>query len=181
MTQLSGKNYDASCVIEPNTYYTTIGDSVDIDYVWVRPALGLVAHRAWVVQPNENKYSIEGGSLVTYHVDSSSWVYGEPSDRKLRATNTFVLSQRGDYIFSLEVKYTDGSTSIDKRIVSVLYKEPQGEFNLTTLGITNARGIDFDSEYCQFFAYAKTKNRALEFVKEIEDYFVKVKEMLTAK
>jgi hypothetical protein len=42
-------------------------------------------------------------------------------------------------------------------------------------------GIDFDSEYSQFFAYAKTKNRALEFVKEIEDYFVKVKEMLTAK
>jgi hypothetical protein len=45
----------------------------------------------------------------------------------------------------------------------------------------NCKGIDFDSEYCQFFAYAKTKSRALEFVKEIEDYFVKVKEMLTAK
>jgi hypothetical protein len=45
----------------------------------------------------------------------------------------------------------------------------------------NCEGIDFDSEYCQFFAYAKTKNRALEFVKEIEDYFSKVREMLTAK
>jgi hypothetical protein len=45
----------------------------------------------------------------------------------------------------------------------------------------NCKGIDFDSESCQFFAYTKTKNRALEFVKEIEDYFTKVREMLTAK
>ena len=45
----------------------------------------------------------------------------------------------------------------------------------------NCEGIDFDSEYCQFFAYAKTKSRALKFVKEIEDYFAKVREMLTAK
>jgi len=45
----------------------------------------------------------------------------------------------------------------------------------------NCEGIDFDSEYCQFFAYAKTKVRALEFVNEIEDYFSKVREMLTAK
>ena len=45
----------------------------------------------------------------------------------------------------------------------------------------NCKGINFDSEYCQFFAYAKTKNRALEFVNEIEDYFAKVREMLTAK
>jgi len=43
----------------------------------------------------------------------------------------------------------------------------------------NCKGIDFDSEYCQFFAYAKTKNRALEFVKEIEDYFAKVRELLS--
>jgi len=45
----------------------------------------------------------------------------------------------------------------------------------------NCKGIDFDSEYCQFFAYAKTKNRAMTFVKEIEDYFAKVREMLSAK
>jgi hypothetical protein len=45
----------------------------------------------------------------------------------------------------------------------------------------NCKGIDFDSEYCQFFAYAKTEKRAMTFIKEIEDYFSKVKEMLTAK
>ena len=44
----------------------------------------------------------------------------------------------------------------------------------------NCKGIDFDSEYSQFFAYAKTKSRALKFVKDIEKYFAKVREMLTA-
>jgi len=39
-------------------------------------------------------------------------------------------------------------------------------------------GIDFDSEYSQFFAYAKTENLALAFVHNCENYFAKVKEML---
>ena len=42
-------------------------------------------------------------------------------------------------------------------------------------------GIDFDSESCQFFAYAKTENRAIEFINAIEGYFATVREMLTAK
>lgn len=45
----------------------------------------------------------------------------------------------------------------------------------------DCKGISFDSEYCQFFAYAKNKNRAMEFVNAIEDYFTTVREMLTAK
>ena len=40
--------------------------------------------------------------------------------------------------------------------------------------------ITFDSEYCQFFAYAKTKSRAISFVKAIDKYFIKVKKMLSA-
>ena len=40
----------------------------------------------------------------------------------------------------------------------------------------NHSGIDFDSEYCQFFAYAKTKQRAIGFAKAIEKYFKKVEE-----
>lgn len=41
--------------------------------------------------------------------------------------------------------------------------------------VTNT-GITFDSEYCQFFAYAKTKQRAVGFAKAIEKYFKKVEE-----
>jgi hypothetical protein len=38
--------------------------------------------------------------------------------------------------------------------------------------------ISFDSEFCQFFAYAKTEERALKFVNDIEKHFDKVKKML---
>lgn len=35
----------------------------------------------------------------------------------------------------------------------------------------SCKGIEFDSEFCQFFAYAKTEKRAMKFVKDIEKYF----------
>jgi hypothetical protein len=42
----------------------------------------------------------------------------------------------------------------------------------------NCKGIEFDSEYCQFFAYAKTKARATKFANDIDAYFAKVRKML---
>jgi len=38
--------------------------------------------------------------------------------------------------------------------------------------------INFDSEYCQFFAYAKTLDRAKKFVEDIIAWFEKVKELV---
>lgn len=39
-------------------------------------------------------------------------------------------------------------------------------------------GIDFDSEYCQFFAYTKTVERAKKFVEDITAWVIKVKELI---
>jgi hypothetical protein len=39
-------------------------------------------------------------------------------------------------------------------------------------------GIDFDSEYCQFWAYTKTVDRAKQFVEDITAWINKVKEMI---
>ena len=41
----------------------------------------------------------------------------------------------------------------------------------------NCKGIEFDSEFCQFFAYAKTKARLVSFAKQIEKHFEKAKKM----
>ena len=38
--------------------------------------------------------------------------------------------------------------------------------------------IVFDSEYCQFFAYAKTEERALKFCDDIQAFFNKIKELV---
>ena len=42
----------------------------------------------------------------------------------------------------------------------------------------NCSNIDFDSESCQFFAYAKTKQRAVGFAKAIDKYFEKVRKIV---
>jgi hypothetical protein len=39
-------------------------------------------------------------------------------------------------------------------------------------------GIDFDSEYCQFFAYTKTIERAKQFVEDITAWVAKIKELV---
>ena len=41
----------------------------------------------------------------------------------------------------------------------------------------NINGIEFDSEYCQFWAYAKTKARLVSFAKQIEKHFEKAKKL----
>jgi len=42
----------------------------------------------------------------------------------------------------------------------------------------DSEGIQFDSEYCQFFAYAKSEKRAKKFAQDITDWFEKVKELI---
>jgi hypothetical protein len=42
----------------------------------------------------------------------------------------------------------------------------------------DCEGIEFDSESCQFFAYAETEERAIRFLNEIEQYFKKVRDLL---
>lgn len=41
----------------------------------------------------------------------------------------------------------------------------------------NCSGITFDSELCQFFAYAKTKARLVSFANQIEKHYAKAKEL----
>ena len=79
--------------------------------------------------------------------------------------------------------WDDQFTITGKLLKSETMKEFDGAYEAEEFiqAKINCEGIDFDSEYCQFFAYAKTKNRAMEFVKAIEDYFATVREMLTAK
>jgi len=40
------------------------------------------------------------------------------------------------------------------------------------------RGIHFDSEFSQFFAYARTEKRAIKFCEDIQAWFDKVKKLV---
>ena len=41
----------------------------------------------------------------------------------------------------------------------------------------NCSGISFDSEYCQFYAYAKTKARLESFARQIAKHYEKAKKL----
>lgn len=140
------KDYDASSYIQPSTYYAVQYDEVDFDYIWARPTTGMVRHRAWVEKPDGTKYSIIGGVESAYITDRDSWVYEEADSKKIRGTETYQLDQVGQYLYSFEVGYTDGTSSIDQKIVLVLAKTARASYELAPLGVLLASGIDFDSE-----------------------------------
>lgn len=146
-TDLLGKNYNSPAVIETDWNYTVSGENLSINYVWTRPTVGMVKHRICVEHPDGTKYSLEDGSEVTYHTDSTSWTVGEPLGRAIKAPDTFTFNERGQYTFSLETTYSDGSSYIDRRIVYVTHKTPDAQFSLSQ--ITDSIplvGIDIDSE-----------------------------------
>jgi len=75
----------------------------------------------------------------------------------------------------LDGKFTiTGNAKQSETIVSF---ESAYDFEELVKSKVKCEGIDFDSEFCQFFAYAKTKGKALAFVSRIEKHFDKVKKM----
>lgn len=42
----------------------------------------------------------------------------------------------------------------------------------------NCEGLDFDSEYSQFFAYTETKERAEEFCEDVQKWFEGIKKLV---
>lgn len=51
------------------------------------------------------------------------------------------------------------------------------EFEETIRRNIDCRGIEFDSESCQFYAYAKTKQRLISLLRRIEKHFEIAKSM----
>jgi hypothetical protein len=69
-------------------------------------------------------------------------------------------------------------TGNDKRALTVKEFDSAYDFEDFIKEKINCNGVEFDSEFCQFFAYTKTKTRAIKFANDIEKYFAKVRKML---
>lgn len=177
LTQLTGKDYQAASVIMPNSYYVLKGEEVQLDYVWRKPTTGFVKHRAWVVKPDGTKKSLELGAEETYRTNETSWVFGEPVRRQIRPTEFYTLDQYGTYVYCLEVTYADDTTSIDKRVVTVVAKQATSEFYLPTIGVVgDITGIDFDSEYNMWLSDSSNNKYRVErhYDKMLVDFDKKV-------
>lgn len=146
MRVLNKKNFDAMAVIEPSSYHITKGDSVELSYVVRRAITDVVKHRVYVYAPDGTGFTISNGAMIPLDL-SNSWVYGATIDRNLRASNIFTLNQRGDWVWNLDVEYTNGAIENDQRIISVDSKIAMASFSLSNC-VTGAiiEGIDFDSD-----------------------------------
>ena len=69
-------------------------------------------------------------------------------------------------------------TGFPKQELTIVEFDGAYEFEELIQAKIHCKGIEFDSEYCQFFAYAKTKQSAVAFAKRIEKYFEKVRSSL---
>lgn len=65
-----------------------------------------------------------------------------------------------------------------KRELTVKEFESAYDFEEFVQEKIDCEGIEFDSEFCQFFAYAETEERAIRFLNEIEQHFKKVRDLL---
>ena len=80
-------------------------------------------------------------------------------------------------------KYEDDDqftiTGNAKQLMTVKEFDSAYDFEEFIQSKINCKAIMFDSEFCQFFAYAKTKAQAVRFVNAIDKYFSKVREMIS--
>lgn len=77
--------------------------------------------------------------------------------------------------FDDDKTYTITGSAIQKYTVRPL--DSAYEFEDFVKSKIKCKGIEFDSEFCQFFAYAKTEKRAMKFLKDIEEYFERLRAM----
>lgn len=69
-------------------------------------------------------------------------------------------------------------TGYPKKEMTVKDFESAYEFEEFIQKKIDCEGINFDSEFCQFFAYADSPERAIKFANDIDAFFEKVREML---
>jgi hypothetical protein len=141
MAQMTKKQNNAECVIQVDSYHKVLEDNLELNYIMHRVVKTPARHRVYVQRPDGSRFGIKDGIVVSY--SSDLWQFGMATDRALRYEDIIPLQQRGDWIFTLEVLYEDGTTSIDQRIVSV---ESKNALTSIDLPISDAVGIDIDSD-----------------------------------
>lgn len=90
-------------------------------------------------------------------------------------TNDFITTEIGLRIYNDETGYS--ITGFPKKEVIGHDYESAYDFEECVRRNINCKGIEFDSEFCQFWAYAKTKARIVKFADDIKKHYDKAKGM----
>jgi hypothetical protein len=65
-----------------------------------------------------------------------------------------------------------------KRSFTIKEFESAYDFEEYIKGKIDCRGIEFDSDFCQFFAYTTNQQKAIKFAQSLESYFTKLRNIL---
>lgn len=140
MRQMTKKQYDSIAGIEADSYHKVLNDEVELSYLFRRPIKEVARHRVSVKNPSGTRNGIVNSTLVS--ITSDFWRYGLVSDRQMSKSDILQLSIRGDYVFTLETIFVDGTNAIDEVIISVESKEALAEYDLDFTAV----GLSFDSD-----------------------------------
>jgi hypothetical protein len=90
-------------------------------------------------------------------------------------TNDFIATEIGLRIYKDDDGYM--ITGYPKKEIINHDYDSAYDFEECVQRNVNCKGIEFDSEFCQFWAYAKTKTRIEKFAKDIQAHYEKAKKM----
>jgi hypothetical protein len=91
-------------------------------------------------------------------------------------TNDFITTEVGLRIYKDEQGYS--ITGFPKKEIIAHDYDSAYDFEDCVRRNVNCDGIEFDSEFCQFWAYAKTKGRLVKFADDIHKHYVKAKKTM---
>ena len=96
-------------------------------------------------------------------------------------TKTHYQSPLGIEVYQFDDSGTIHITGNPPQSLTVVEFDSAYDFEEYVQDYINSDGIEYDSEYSQFFAYAKTPERAIEYVKDIEKWFENIRNITSVK
>lgn len=125
--------------------HVVMGETIKFYPYYERPLVEVDKYRLWYETPSGDQYGLLSGTPVS--ISSNFWTRGsEIIDRRLEGVTSVTATERGDWLFVVEVVYNDGVEHTYKALVTVDYKTPVTQIDLSSMIASTIDGIDFDSD-----------------------------------
>ena len=144
---LKDKTPGSHVQIEVEKHNVVLGEDIIILPWHARPLKEINRYRIWYQTPSGNKYGLLNGSQVAY--SSNFWVVSteDTISRTVENLITVPATERGEYLFVIEVRFIDGEEQTEKTLIRVNYKVPLTSIDLSSNMSEDPIGIEFDSDH----------------------------------
>lgn len=141
---LKNRTHGAHIDFDYNSRYLVRGETFSFTPIHSRAIQEIVKYRIWYQTPSGNKYGLLEGIPVSFA--SNFWIVGQQLQRRITDKVSIVLSELGEYLFTIEAEFMDGTKHLNSIIAKTLYKTPLTELDLSSYIATTVSGLEFDSD-----------------------------------